>query len=555
MDDYFLDLTFDKIFATSVHSPWNNDPMLSSLYGSSTEDEDDAQPFEFNREDIYDKDEITFSRAPVFDDINFNRTNLCTFDDDIFGDAPLGESASPFYDGLPSDQFSLDQISLDDLSMVSPSRIRSSGCLLLDDDDDSHSSSTTNKNNKNRAAPDSPFEEAPKLTSEKRERDQRQKPNQQRTTKPDFPPVHIKKDRGATPASSTVSGTNKRARTAVTLLQIPAPAFTPIVLSSSAVSDIGAIPAGSSVGSGGTSGRPHSTDKKDKSREKQRDKRERPRSSLEGGRSSFSMMSVDSTPAMMAGRIFSSSSSSSSSSVAVAGGTSFGAGGLSNFSSGSGAGGGKAAEKSGKSSGAPSSKMSSRIYAFHTLFSQKLPDNKPEFLSDIEWVELLDAADARKLVSVIEFREGRLSVRLLVTFDIIIHSLANYGVALKEHTPSASTRFRWWTDSQIPQLKVSNRNISKTVVERTVILPDSIVNHPYLQTLYSQDNHDGLFSEFTSFFASLLKRFLHPDDFTNFEEGAFGRSRKRPRQVTDANAAFESVVMAHKQQWDAKSNR
>lgn len=199
--------------------------------------------------------------------------------------------------------------------------------------------------------------------------------------------------------------------------------------------------------------------------------------------------------------------------------------------------------------------MSSRIYAFHTLFSQKLPESKPGFLSDADWAELVDLVATGKLVSIVEFREGRLSVRLPIGYDIIIHSLANYGPALTEHTTSASTRFRWWTDSSIPQLKVSNRKVNNVVVERSIQLPDSIVAHPYLQTLFRNDRFAELCSELMDFFNALLKCFLHPDDYANFEDGQFGRSRKRPRLLADCGTAMESIMSTHLQRWDEMLRR
>ena len=206
---------------------------------------------------------------------------------------------------------------------------------------------------------------------------------------------------------------------------------------------------------------------------------------------------------------------------------------------------------SGAGSSATTTKMASRIFALQRMFSARAPPRKPDFLSEAQWRDLVSRP---LLVEVVECQNGRVSVRMCSTFDVIVHSQANYGQALKEWTESPATRFRWWSDFSIGDIKVANRNVNKagTEIERTVMLPQQLIGHPLIQAAWKRRDNAALLQEFSSFFSRLWNNYLHPDDHALYEDGGFGRTRKRPRS-NDSTRALELTIDQTKAALDQSS--
>ena len=201
----------------------------------------------------------------------------------------------------------------------------------------------------------------------------------------------------------------------------------------------------------------------------------------------------------------------------------------------------------------PSSKAASRLYATFLMFSAQLPIVCPQFISSQVWATLRQAFLEGTLVQIVRFAAGTVTVRVPESYDIIIHSRANYGPSFVDYTSSLKTRFRWWSDCAVAQLRpIKNSRYSPSQIERSLSLPVQITAHPYMQSLFAfSSQHHLLLRELSDFFASLLQSYLHPDDKDALDHAGFGRTRRKLRLLSDAPAsAFDDALVSQLARWD-----
>jgi hypothetical protein len=128
-------------------------------------------------------------------------------------------------------------------------------------------------------------------------------------------------------------------------------------------------------------------------------------------------------------------------------------------------------------------------------------------------------------------------------YDLTIHSRANYGEELKEFTSSTKTRFRWWSDAALDELKpIKNRADPPGMIQRTVTLPEAFVKHPVVERLVESRQYTKLLRLISRFFSHLLQGYLHTEDRSVLDADGFGRSRKKPRPIPHLQIPFSAMV-------------
>lgn len=203
----------------------------------------------------------------------------------------------------------------------------------------------------------------------------------------------------------------------------------------------------------------------------------------------------------------------------------------------------------------PSSKDSTRIFALMWLCSGYLPTSKPEWVPRPLWEFLLQQRELGTLVQIVTFGRGILTLRFPEVYDVIVHSRAIYGPALRKWTKSLKTRFRWWSDNSVKQFHpIKNSRISETHLERIITLPLEITEHPYLQGLFREGgDHQKLLNEISDFFANLLHGWLNREDIEVLDLLGFGRTRRKLQvRYNDADRGFDDVLRFSIAEWNQK---
>jgi hypothetical protein len=200
-----------------------------------------------------------------------------------------------------------------------------------------------------------------------------------------------------------------------------------------------------------------------------------------------------------------------------------------------------------KRTDAPSCKVSSRVFALYLLFAGRLPSRRPEFVPVADWDELQLRAPtperAGSLIEITDMSDKAVTVRFPVNYDLIVHSRANYGPELAEHTESIKTRFRWWSDCALLELTpIRNRCSDGSCIDRSVTLPAELLATKRIRALWRQRDSVALCAELSSFFIELLKAYLHPDDRDSLDREGFGRTRRKPQSWPQHRNAFELVL-------------
>ena len=186
--------------------------------------------------------------------------------------------------------------------------------------------------------------------------------------------------------------------------------------------------------------------------------------------------------------------------------------------------------------GKASTKHASRLFALDLTLKGFLPSTKPSFVTTTSWNRLNSGAPIVKLV---ECTTSYITLRFDEAFDVIIHSLANYGITLSKHTPQLMTRFRWWSDfKHFPFIKVNNKKLKDSEplsVLRKISLPLNLLSNERIVKLWKAGKDQILLMHFSRFIHALYERYVDEQDGHQFEASGFGSTRKRPRsQIFDS---------------------
>jgi hypothetical protein len=193
-------------------------------------------------------------------------------------------------------------------------------------------------------------------------------------------------------------------------------------------------------------------------------------------------------------------------------------------------------------------KVALRLFAFQYMYSQRLPSEKPLHITEVDWQQLLVLQRGKQLVQLKKLSETKFTVILPERYDEIVHAAANDQV--DEVMKAKKTRFRWWSDTNIDEIKPVTNVKASPFVERTITLPESILKHPYTRMLMENKRNAEIVDFVSEFFSNMFLRYVHPEDQQNLFTSAF-HIKKGLIQTTHISDTFSEEIKLMENRLDA----